>query len=123
MERLRGPVEDCLIDDLVEWSMWHYATSEFLRCSLTLLLTSSFSQTVCVGVTYNCSVFTHICCYRSSQSLLDAICSVSKHFMCLLVDLHANSFWTGVVSATTVFGGGYYQSYIRLWKQGRRTTV
>jgi hypothetical protein len=30
MERLRGPVEDHLIDDLVEWSMWHYATSEFI---------------------------------------------------------------------------------------------
>lgn len=25
LERRRGPVEDNLIDDLVEWSMWHYA--------------------------------------------------------------------------------------------------
>ncbi|KAF8998336.1 hypothetical protein BDZ89DRAFT_1105652 [Hymenopellis radicata] len=25
LERLRGPLEDSLIDDLVEWSMWHYA--------------------------------------------------------------------------------------------------
>ena len=29
MERLRGPIEDRLIDDLLEWSMWHYATGEF----------------------------------------------------------------------------------------------
>jgi hypothetical protein len=47
MEQLRGPVEDCLIDDLVEWSMWHYATSEFLAGSLTLLLISPLSQAVC----------------------------------------------------------------------------
>ncbi|KAJ7102239.1 hypothetical protein B0H15DRAFT_813790 [Mycena belliarum] len=26
IERLRGPLEDLLIDDLVEWSLWHYAT-------------------------------------------------------------------------------------------------
>ncbi|KAJ7462702.1 hypothetical protein B0H11DRAFT_2310714 [Mycena galericulata] len=26
IERLRGPLEDILIDDLVEWSLWHYAT-------------------------------------------------------------------------------------------------
>ncbi|KAL0950828.1 hypothetical protein HGRIS_007590 [Hohenbuehelia grisea] len=26
IERLRGPLEDQLIDDLVEWSMWHYPT-------------------------------------------------------------------------------------------------
>ncbi|KII93397.1 hypothetical protein PLICRDRAFT_694576 [Plicaturopsis crispa FD-325 SS-3] len=26
VERLRGPLEDSLIDDLVEWSMWNYAT-------------------------------------------------------------------------------------------------
>ncbi|KAK0456353.1 hypothetical protein EV421DRAFT_1699087 [Armillaria borealis] len=25
LERLRGPLEDSLIDDLVEWSVWHYA--------------------------------------------------------------------------------------------------
>jgi len=25
IERLRGPLEDRLIDDLVEWSMWQYA--------------------------------------------------------------------------------------------------
>ncbi len=25
LERLRGPLEDNLIDDLVEWSVWHYA--------------------------------------------------------------------------------------------------
>ncbi|XP_006454756.1 hypothetical protein AGABI2DRAFT_215246, partial [Agaricus bisporus var. bisporus H97] len=24
IERSRGPLEDCLIDDLVEWSIWHY---------------------------------------------------------------------------------------------------
>ncbi len=24
IERNRGPIEDNLIDDLVEWSMWHY---------------------------------------------------------------------------------------------------
>lgn len=29
MERLRGPLEDSLVDDLVEWSMWHYATSKY----------------------------------------------------------------------------------------------
>ncbi|KAJ7071321.1 hypothetical protein C8F01DRAFT_1216892 [Mycena amicta] len=26
VERLRGPLEDLLIDDLVEWSLWNYAT-------------------------------------------------------------------------------------------------
>jgi len=26
LERIRGPVEDKLIDDLVEWSTWHYPT-------------------------------------------------------------------------------------------------
>ncbi|KAJ7275353.1 hypothetical protein B0H12DRAFT_1086888 [Mycena haematopus] len=26
IERLRGPLQDLLIDDLVEWSLWHYAT-------------------------------------------------------------------------------------------------
>ncbi|KAJ6574791.1 hypothetical protein B0H19DRAFT_1254444 [Mycena capillaripes] len=26
IERLRGPLEDLLIDDLVEWSLWNYAT-------------------------------------------------------------------------------------------------
>ncbi|KAJ7630634.1 hypothetical protein FB45DRAFT_1027837 [Roridomyces roridus] len=26
LERLRGPLEDLLIDDLVEWSLWNYAT-------------------------------------------------------------------------------------------------
>lgn len=30
MERLRGPIEDSLIDDVVEWSMWHYAASKYL---------------------------------------------------------------------------------------------
>lgn len=24
IERKRGPIEDDLIDDLVEWSLWHY---------------------------------------------------------------------------------------------------
>lgn len=24
IERYRGPLEDSLIDDLVEWSVWHY---------------------------------------------------------------------------------------------------
>lgn len=24
IERKRGPIEDSLIDDLVEWSIWHY---------------------------------------------------------------------------------------------------
>ncbi|KZP32253.1 hypothetical protein FIBSPDRAFT_907345 [Athelia psychrophila] len=33
MERLRGPIENSLIDDVVEWSMWHYATS---RCQFPL---------------------------------------------------------------------------------------
>lgn len=33
MERLRGPIEDNLIDDVAEWSMWHYATS---RCQFQL---------------------------------------------------------------------------------------
>ncbi|KAF5337122.1 hypothetical protein D9611_003196 [Ephemerocybe angulata] len=26
IERMRGPVSDLLIDDIVEWSMWHYAS-------------------------------------------------------------------------------------------------
>jgi hypothetical protein len=26
IERRRGPVEDSLIDDIVEWSMWHYSS-------------------------------------------------------------------------------------------------
>ncbi|KAF9036519.1 hypothetical protein BDZ89DRAFT_1100671 [Hymenopellis radicata] len=31
LERLRGPLEDSLIDDLVEWSMWHYAMYDGVR--------------------------------------------------------------------------------------------
>lgn len=38
MERLRGQVENCLIDELVEWTMWHYATSE-PTCLLTIIVT------------------------------------------------------------------------------------
>lgn len=26
IERKRGPFEDLLIDDVAEWSLWHYAT-------------------------------------------------------------------------------------------------
>ncbi|KAI6153365.1 hypothetical protein BKA82DRAFT_3971276 [Pisolithus tinctorius] len=26
IERARGPLEDCLLDDVVEWCMWHYPT-------------------------------------------------------------------------------------------------
>lgn len=26
IERLRGPLEDLLIDDLVDWSLWNYAS-------------------------------------------------------------------------------------------------
>ena len=29
IERRRGDKEDKLIDNLIEWSMWHYAISEF----------------------------------------------------------------------------------------------
>ena len=28
IERRRGPLEDILIDDLAEWSMWHYPSGE-----------------------------------------------------------------------------------------------
>ncbi|KAJ7597613.1 hypothetical protein C8J56DRAFT_1001469 [Mycena floridula] len=31
MDRIRGPIEDSLIDDLVEWSMWHYASYDGVR--------------------------------------------------------------------------------------------
>lgn len=47
MERLRGPLEDSLIDSLVEWSMWHYATGEFGCSELDILLMPAFSETVC----------------------------------------------------------------------------
>lgn len=47
MERLRGPVENSLIDDVVEWSMWHYASSKpWLIFSSHLLTSSLSSQTV-----------------------------------------------------------------------------
>jgi hypothetical protein len=38
MERLRDQAENCLIDDMVEWSMWHYATSES-SCLVTVIVT------------------------------------------------------------------------------------
>ena len=29
IERLRGDLENALIDEIVEWSMWHYSLGEF----------------------------------------------------------------------------------------------
>ena len=31
IERRRGPLEDILIDDLAEWSMWHYPSGKIFR--------------------------------------------------------------------------------------------
>ncbi|KAH8120571.1 ARM repeat-containing protein [Phellopilus nigrolimitatus] len=42
IERLRGELEDSLIDELVEWSMWHYATVRESAQSLLNSFTSTF---------------------------------------------------------------------------------
>lgn len=42
MDRIRTPLDDSLIDDLVEWSMWHYAGVRELSQSLLESLCSSY---------------------------------------------------------------------------------
>jgi len=40
IERRRGPLEDILIDDLAEWSMWHYPSG---KNGLDVILRPRFS--------------------------------------------------------------------------------
>ena len=40
VERRRGPLEDTLIDDLAEWSMWHYPSG---KNGLDVVLRPGFS--------------------------------------------------------------------------------
>lgn len=35
IERLRGKLEDELIDEIVEWSMWHYSTGAYSFISIS----------------------------------------------------------------------------------------
>ncbi|ESK98482.1 membrane protein [Moniliophthora roreri MCA 2997] len=42
IERLRGPLEDSLIDDVTEWSMWHYAVVRIASQSLLENLCSEY---------------------------------------------------------------------------------
>ncbi len=57
IERYRGPLEDSLIDDLVEWSIWHYPI---------------IRQYV---IRYHNTYF-HLTSLRSGQSVLEAISNV-----------------------------------------------
>lgn len=59
LERLRGPLEDSLIDDLVEWSVWHYAGIR--------------EYVVCIN---RSSWWIHIV-FRTSQALLENMTGVS----------------------------------------------
>jgi hypothetical protein len=52
VERRRGPLEDILIDDLAEWSMWHYPSGKNgldavlrFRCSLNRVKSYSVRET------------------------------------------------------------------------------
>lgn len=60
IERKRGPVEDSLIDDIVEWSMWHY---------------SSVRQYVLLYAPIHDHLLT---LHRSSQSVLEGFCTVRE---------------------------------------------
>ncbi|KIO02352.1 hypothetical protein M404DRAFT_27957 [Pisolithus tinctorius Marx 270] len=42
IERARGPLEDCLLDDVVEWCMWHYPTVRQSSQALLESLTSVY---------------------------------------------------------------------------------
>ena len=77
IERRRGPLEDSLIDDVTQWSMWNYATGKFdlfalSLCMLTILLSQRVSavfrrRTFCIKT---CRV------PRPSQALLESLCNV-----------------------------------------------
>jgi len=44
IERRRGPLEDILIDDLAEWSMWHYPSGEGELDEVTTLVLTQARQ-------------------------------------------------------------------------------
>ena len=39
IERRRGPLEDALVDDITQWSMWNYATGKSFYLWYSLVLT------------------------------------------------------------------------------------
>lgn len=51
IERFRGPLEDKLIDDVVEWSVWQYAV---IRQFVLSPLTSSSTNMTAIGQANRC---------------------------------------------------------------------
>lgn len=46
-ERARGPLEDNLIDDVVEWCMWHYLVGKYSSSMYMAVTQGLRSATVC----------------------------------------------------------------------------
>ena len=76
MERRRGDLEDLLIDDVTEWCLYNYATGKSDVYIRAAKLKVAHSQAVS-GYSINDGL-SIIFLYRTGQSLLDSLCSVSS---------------------------------------------
>lgn len=76
MERKRGPLEDNLIDEVVQWCLWNYATGTTSLHRCEGILTCAHSERVrATEATVGLSVLIHS---RSSQALLDSLSGVRQ---------------------------------------------